>query len=143
MKTLLLLLVLFVAAPNGISQYQIDWFTVDGGGGASSGGPYTLSGTIGQPEAATSIGGAYTLQGGFWSGIVPAETGPALRIFITGEKLILAWPNPSTGFQLQYSVSLTAPNWTNVTDAPSIAGAEKQVRQERAPAVRFYRLRKP
>ena len=27
--------------------YVLDWSTIDGGGGTSSGGPYTLTGTIG------------------------------------------------------------------------------------------------
>jgi hypothetical protein len=42
--------------------------TIDGGGGQSSGGPYVLTGTIGQPDAAYSDGGNYELLGGFWSG---------------------------------------------------------------------------
>jgi hypothetical protein len=41
----------FAAGP-----YRIDWYTIDGGGGTStggtgSGGPYVLTGTIGQPDA--------------------------------------------------------------------------------------------
>ena len=32
-------------------SYSIDWFTIDGGGGTSTGGVYSLSGTIGQPDA--------------------------------------------------------------------------------------------
>ena len=36
----------------GFAQsYQIDWFTIDGGGGTSTGGVYSVSGTIGQPDA--------------------------------------------------------------------------------------------
>ena len=50
------------------SQYQIVWSTIDGGGGTSSGGPYSLTGTIGQPDAAYSEGGGYELLGGFWPG---------------------------------------------------------------------------
>jgi hypothetical protein len=50
------------------SQYEVNWYTVDGGGGRSSGGPYVLTGTIGQPDAAYSAGGQYELLGGFWSG---------------------------------------------------------------------------
>ena len=52
--------------------YAIDWYTVDGGGGTSTGGNYTLSGTVGQPDAAATplSGGTYTLQGGFWPGLV-------------------------------------------------------------------------
>ena len=49
-------------------QYAIDWYTIDGGGGTSTGGPYTLTGTIGQPDAAPSIGGNYELLGGFLAG---------------------------------------------------------------------------
>jgi hypothetical protein len=51
---------------NG-GRYQIDWYTI-GGGGQSSGGQYVLTGTIGQPDAAYSAGGNYELLGGFWPG---------------------------------------------------------------------------
>ncbi|MFZ5809450.1 MAG: hypothetical protein ACOY16_09250 [Chloroflexota bacterium] len=54
--------------------YDISWWTVDGGGGSSSGGGYSLSGTVGQPDAASSSGGGYTLAGGFWSGVPSAQT---------------------------------------------------------------------
>jgi hypothetical protein len=53
--------------------YDLSWWTVDGGGGragvGSEGHPYTLSGTIGQADAAEWTGsGGYALVGGFWSG---------------------------------------------------------------------------
>jgi hypothetical protein len=44
---------------------------VDGGGGTSTGGVFSLSGTIGQPDASSSSGGAYTVKGGFWGGVIP------------------------------------------------------------------------
>ena len=44
-------------------SYAITWWTVDGGGGTSAGGGYTLSGTIGQPDAGIMTGGGYTLAG--------------------------------------------------------------------------------
>ncbi len=48
---------------------SLPWWTVDGGGGTSSGGAYTLSATIGQPDASgPQAGGSYTLTGGFWAG---------------------------------------------------------------------------
>jgi len=48
-------------------QFVLSWWTVDGGGGqAMVGGPYTLSGTVGQADAATLTGGGFTLEGGFW-----------------------------------------------------------------------------
>ena len=49
------------------ADYDISWWTVDGGGTAlSSGGSYTLGGAIGQPDAGPLSGGDYTLEGGFW-----------------------------------------------------------------------------
>jgi hypothetical protein len=47
--------------------YTVDWWTVDGGGQSEPDGPgYTLSGTMGQPDADSWSGGEYTLSGGFW-----------------------------------------------------------------------------
>lgn len=57
--------------------YSIDWFTIGGGGGTSTGGGYSMSGTIGNPAAGNLSGGGYTLEGGFWSadgGAAPVET---------------------------------------------------------------------
>ncbi len=53
-------------APS-VSAYTVTWSTVDDGGGTSTGGTYTLSGTIGQPDAGALSGGASALGGGFWS----------------------------------------------------------------------------
>jgi hypothetical protein len=51
------------------SGYDLSWNTVDGGGAMfSTGGSYSLGGTIGQPDAGTLSGGSYTLNGGFWGG---------------------------------------------------------------------------
>ena len=48
------------------ADYQIDWYTIDGGGGTSSGGSYVLTGTIGQPDASSSQSDAFIVLGGFW-----------------------------------------------------------------------------
>lgn len=42
--------------------------SIIGGGGISAGGDYSLSGTIGQPEAGAMSGGDYELLGGLWPG---------------------------------------------------------------------------
>ncbi|MBN1507558.1 MAG: hypothetical protein JW955_11970 [Sedimentisphaerales bacterium] len=64
-----------LAVRTALAQdYAIDWHTIDGGGAgpanASAGGNYTLSGTIGQPDARNHpqpmTGGSYRLTGGFW-----------------------------------------------------------------------------
>ncbi|MFG0326130.1 MAG: GC-type dockerin domain-anchored protein, partial [Phycisphaerales bacterium JB037] len=81
-----------LAAPALAQPYDISWSTIDGGGAInSSAGSYTLSGTIGQPDAAVSSSGAYTLTGGFWS---RTDSAPACRADLTGS----ADPNdPSYG----------------------------------------------
>lgn len=52
-------------------SYDLTWSSVDGGGGTSTGGSYSLSGSAGQPDASgdTALsGGTYALTGGFWAG---------------------------------------------------------------------------
>ena len=63
-----LLILCLLPTSQVYSQYEVNWYTIDGGGGRSSGGPYELVGTIGQPDAAYSSGGKYELLGGFWPG---------------------------------------------------------------------------
>ena len=57
-----------IAQTGNPEAYNLPWWTIDGGGGMdSAGGVYTLSGTIGQPDAGVPMkGGTYALQGGFW-----------------------------------------------------------------------------
>jgi hypothetical protein len=58
-----------LAAPDSLlANFSIPWWTVDNGGGTSQGSTYVLSGTAGQPDTASSSGGSYLLQSGFWSG---------------------------------------------------------------------------
>ncbi len=70
---LLLVMALLLSASVVLAQsgggYDLSWYTIDGGGYTfSTGGSYTLGGTIGQPDAGTLSDGSYTLAGGFWSG---------------------------------------------------------------------------
>ena len=65
---LTLILAALVFASVAYCDYQIVWSTIDGGGGTSSGGQYTVTGTIAQPDAAYSANGNYELLGGFWPG---------------------------------------------------------------------------
>ena len=60
------LALLLIAVPT-LGGYEMGSYTIDGGGGVSSGGQYIVRGTIGQPDAAYSAGGDYELVGGFWS----------------------------------------------------------------------------
>ncbi len=55
-------------APAALAgNFAIDWYTIDGGGVMqSTGGGFTLDGTIGQADAGVLTGGGYLLTGGFW-----------------------------------------------------------------------------
>ncbi len=64
--------VLLIASPSLAQTYEIAWRTIDSGGGASSGGSYAVTGTIGQHDAGAMSGGGYTLAGGFWPGALDA-----------------------------------------------------------------------
>ena len=81
----LLMLVSVALAQGG---YNLSWFTVDGGGGSSSGGPYALSGTIGQPDVGALSGGSYALAGGFWPGASFTPPGPPVP-FCSGQDITL------------------------------------------------------
>ena len=59
---------------QALGQYSIDWSTIDGGGGTRTGGVYSVTGTIGQPDAGQMRGGPFTLTGGFWSIIAAVQT---------------------------------------------------------------------
>ena len=62
------LLTTISASARADGDYELSWYTIDGGGGQSSGGTYILTSTIGQPDAAYSYGGDYEVLGGFWPG---------------------------------------------------------------------------
>jgi hypothetical protein len=69
LAVLAVLLVGSAALAQSGGGYDLSWCSVDAGGRTfSTGGVYTLGGTIGQPDAGVLTGGEYTLGGGFWGG---------------------------------------------------------------------------
>ena len=155
-KTLVALIFGFCAAANATAQsYTIGWSTIDGGAGNGSGagtfGAFALAGSIGQPEAGPTLvgsdpSGSYKITGGFWSFLGNAAFPvPMLRISLVGTNAVLAWPNPSIGFELQECPSLSGSinSWSGVNQTPAVVGADKQVTVPAASPSRFYRLRKP
>ena len=72
----LLVILGLAVSPASAQQYAVPWYTIDGGGGTFSGGPFSLSGTVGQHDAGPVMrGGPFTLSGGFWGGVVPSPCG--------------------------------------------------------------------
>ena len=96
--------------------YTVDWSTIDGGGGTSTGGTYSVSGTIGQPDAGQMSGGNYSIKGGFWGlvSVIQTPGAPLLSIAPAGTNAVISWPSPSTGFVLQENSDVVNINgWVN------------------------------
>ena len=117
----------FAAAATHAQSYAMPWYRISGGGGTSTGGVYSVNGTIGQAEpGSTMTGGNYSLTGGFWSLIAAVQTAglPNLIISHSGNSVIVSWPDTGSYTLLQNSVvnggtwvtsgySVTTANGTN------------------------------
>lgn len=82
-RTLLVLVVTFLSiAVSNAQPYVIEKAVIAGGGGTSTGGTYSLQGTIGQAIAGgPATGSPYSVQSGFWnSDLAPTAAG----VFIEG-----------------------------------------------------------
>jgi hypothetical protein len=109
----LLLLGLLLATAGLAQQYFIGWYKIGGGGGTSANGQFSVTGSIGQPEAGPAMtGGAYSVTGGFWSLMAVQTPGaPLLGIAASGNQVVVSWPSPSTGYVLQTNSDLNPANW--------------------------------
>ena len=127
------------------ADYSLDWSTIDGGGGTSTGGVYSVSGTIGQPDAGAMSGGQFNLVGGFWSVIAAVQTPGAPLLAITNTTVgtvLVSWPWPALGFVLEQTAALTgAPgSWTR-TQFPYVTNQARIVVSVPAtPGKTFFRL---
>lgn len=147
-RSILTLCVLCLCAGVARAQnFSIDWFTIDGGGGTSTGGVYSVTGTIGQPDAGHMSGGNFTLDGGFWGIFAAIQTpgAPALRVLKSSTNtVVVAWPASSTTYSLQQNpVANNAGTWASVTNVPVVVGNENQVIIAPPQGNRFYRLKSP
>lgn len=139
MKAFLLLLLTVAAAQ---AQYSIPWSTTDAGGGTSSGGDFSLHGTIGQTEAARTVaGGTFEMRSGYWVIGIIAMPGPLLSESETiggGNQLRLYWfPPQPPGTVLEQSDDMV--NWTAIRQADVEVEHLVPSAQQRG----FFRLRTP
>jgi hypothetical protein len=137
---------LLATAATQAQPYSIDWHKIAGGGGTSSNGQYVVSGTVGQPDAdGPMTGGTFSLTGGFWALYAVQTPGaPLLRIFLTTTNTaVIAWPAPSTGWNLEVNLNLSNTNWSPAGGTMILAGPENQVIISPPTGNRFYRLSNP
>ncbi len=143
---LIILLVPGITTSALAQNYAIDWHVIASGGGVISNSPYTIGGTIGQPNTSHATAGGYTIDSGFWSftAVVPTCGAPLLTIRLTSSNtVVLSWPSPSAGFVLQSSSSVTTTNWSMMTLVPSDDGNTKTLVVTPSLGCQFFRLSKP
>jgi hypothetical protein len=113
-----------------------------GGGGTSTGGVYSVNGTIGQPDAGGPMtNGVYAVTGGFWAlpTAVQSPGAPLLAITAAGAgQATISWSPNTPGFVLQETLSLAPTNWVN-----SPSGATNPIVVPATLPAKFYRLFKP
>lgn len=137
---------LTVSTASAQTNYSLDWWTIDGGSGASTGGVYSVTCTIGQPDGGAMSGGNFTLEGGFWGiiGAVQPPGAPHMDINLSAtNSVIVSWPAGSTTWQLEQNNSLNTTNWVKVGTAPQQVGDIMQFIVSPPTGARFYRLRSP
>jgi len=146
MKKVILLLCLLIPTISFAQSYSIDWYKVAGGGGTSSGGNYSLSGTIGQPDASGAMtGGNYSLTGGFWSIIAAVQTAglPNLAIkYVSPDSVVVSWP--ATGnYNLLQDANLVGGSWSTNTSSITTVNGTNSVTITPPGGNLFFRLQNP
>lgn len=105
--------------------YSISWYKISGGGGTSTNGGYSVTGTIGQPDASLAMtGGNYSITGGFWSIISVSQTPGAPQLYISqsGGTVTISWQNVS-GWNLYQNGNLATPTgWSASTGVTTSNG---------------------
>ena len=115
MKKLILLFSLLLPAVGFAQSRSIDWYKIAGGGGTSTNEQYSVSGTIGQPDASAALtGGNYSVTGGFWSLIQAVQTAGAPNLTVTHSdtSVIVSWPNTGSYTLHQNSNLANGSGWT-------------------------------
>ncbi len=144
MKKYLLLFGLVLPVVSQAQNYSIEWYQIAGGGGTSTGGVFTVTGTIGQAEPGGPLTGpGYSLTGGFWSLYAVQTPGaPVLNISHSGNLVTVSWQNVS-GWSLQQTSNLSTPaGWTANNSATLVGGTNYLNLTNPAGSV-FFRLQHP
>jgi hypothetical protein len=135
-------LLLLVNRHASAQAYSIDWYTIAGGGGASTGSVYSVSGTIGQPDLGGPLtNGQYSVTAGFWAlpTAIQVVGAPTLRIVRASPgQVTISWSPNTAGYVLQETAVISPANWIN-----SPSGATNPVTIPTTQPAKFYRLFKP
>jgi hypothetical protein len=147
MKMFLSFLLLLAASAAHAQQYSIEWYKIAGGGGASTGATYQVTGTVGQPDAGSAMsGGQYSVTGGFWSLVAVVQTAgaPTLTITRSGNSVTVSWPLAANGFGLQQNNNVANPaGWSAYGGTVSTNNSVNSITLTPPTGTLFFRLMQP
>ena len=126
-------------------NYSVDWYKVSGGGGTSTNGDFSVSGTIGQPDAGGALaGGNFSLTGGFWAliNVVQTPGAPTLYISHNGNVVTVYWQSVS-GWNLIQNGNLTAAVATWPASMGVVSGVTNSLSLTNPVGNVFFRLTHP
>lgn len=115
---------LLLASAAFAQGYSNDVFTIAGGGGTVTGGAYSISGAVGQPDGNLVLsGGGFSITGGFWSivGTVAPAAPPLLVSAVEkiGNDLRLGFTSVAgKNYTIQSCGDLSSAAWT---DRPGVS----------------------
>ncbi len=149
MKTLSLLLLTTVLLHADPPRFAITKSTIDAGGERTPGTRFTLTGTIGQPDAAprfVSADNRFAIEPGFWSRATVVQTPGLPELTMRPHTLrnytLLAWPVAANGYILQQSPDLAPNSWTDVGITVVDTATEHTVSYPMTARRAFFRLRR-
>ena len=120
--------------------FSLDWYSIAGGGGTSTGGGFSVQGTIGQPDTGVLADGGFTVTGGF-PGFHVVPAGPVtltIQLLARGQVQV-SWPADGSGWVLEAATSLwPASVWQTVASPPATSYSTPAM----GPAG-YFRLRRP
>jgi hypothetical protein len=142
-KSLLAVLAFAACSAQAQTNFTVDWFTIDGGGGTSTGGTYTVSGTIGQADAGAMSGGQYSVTGGYWAMIAAVQTPglPNLSIrHVAPSSVVVSWAS-TPACTLVTNASLSTTNWVAYGGSVNTSGGTNSVTITPPKGNLFFRLK--
>ena len=145
MKNLILYFSLLLPAASFAQSYSIDWHKIAGGGGTSTGGVYSVSGTIGQHDASGAMsGGNYSLTGGFWAliSVVQMPNAPTLNISHFGNTVTVYWQDVA-GWSLQQNTYLAMPAGWSSSGGVTLLNGTNYLNLTSPTGNLFFRLQHP
>ena len=139
--------VLCFASPVGNADpYHVARFTIDSGGGEAAGNGFTLTGTLGQPDAGHDMqGGSFSMTGGFWTGrafVVQSDGMPELLIRKENAFVVLWWASEDEAIKLQFVESLQSQVWMDVQQVPKRENGASEISLLPQIDKMYFRLRK-